>query len=306
VKKFFHRTGPLARIYSERVAPLFIAIAGLAALLTYLLWPVDLAQNPPQQFAAADGQQPGVANPFGRGAQVAVQLDQQLPVNPKPPLSLEHTSLAGTQPDGDWGVDAQGQLKVSRALRRRFDYYLSLIGERPLVEIQALVLQAAKQSLQEPSLGQVMALWERYVRLQQHPWKHTVDLNQPTSWSAALSERQIVRRQILGADVAYAFFSEEEGELQQMLMHVQTGQAMSNTTPPTSAPLHPNAREREAAVQEQWQQWEQRLNAAREKIEQLRQAPELSAVQREHAIEAYLVSHFQSDELLRARALLGR
>lgn len=221
-------------------------------------------------------------------------------------MALANTSLAGTQPDGDWGVDARGQFKATRELRRRFDYYLSLIGEIPLVDIHALVLHHAKQSLQEPALGHVMAHWDQYVKLQQHAWKHAVDLSQPSSWGVALSERQIVRRHILGADVAHAFYSEEEAQLQQMMMQAQSGQSARETaSAPPSAALHPDALGREAAVQLQWQQWEQRLSVARSKLGQLRQAPELSALQRQQAIESYLESQFQHEELTRARALLG-
>jgi capsule polysaccharide export protein KpsE/RkpR len=58
-------------------------------------------------------------------------------------------------------------------------------------------------------------------------------------------------------------------------------------------------------VQEQWQQWEQRVNKARSQIKAYAQAPELSAPQRQQAIENYLTSQFQGTELIRARALLG-
>lgn len=305
MKHIFKKNKPLALINIAQSAPLFIAIASAIGLLAYLWWPADSVQRMQVQHEAG-WQQAGVVNPFGNAAPAQVQPSREPVVGVESPLSLSDTSLAGTQPDGDWGVNDRGQMVASRALRQRFDYYLSLIGELPLSQIHALVLHAAKQSLKEPALGQVMHVWERYVALQQHSWKHAVDLGQPASWGAALSERQIVRRHILGADVAYAFFSEEEGQLQQMLMQAQMGQPTREATSPTlSAALHPQAGEREAAVQLQWKQWEQRLSLAREKIGQLRQAPELSAVQRNQAIESYLSSQFQGEESIRARALLG-
>jgi lipase chaperone LimK len=306
VKPFSQENRSIPGIDIARNAPLFIAIVGVGALLAYLLWPADAAQSPRPQAEAAGWQQAGVANPFGNGAQVAAQPNQALAASPAAPPSMANTSLAGTQPDGDWGVDAQGQLKASRALRQRFDYYLSLIGEMPLADIHALVLQAAKQSLKEPALGQVMALWDRYVLLQKHAWKHAVDLRQSASWSAALTERQIVRRQMLGADVAQAFYADEERELQDMLARLNSGQGSAvSSTEPTQSILHPQAIQREAELQAQWAQWDQRIATARQQIQAITQAPELSALQRQQSIEQYLSGQFQGAELIRARALLG-
>jgi lipase chaperone LimK len=306
VKPFFIENKALPGIGIARSAPLFIAILGIAALLVYVLWPEDAAQSPPPQTKASGWQQTGVANPFGNGAQTGAPSLEPSKESPAALLSLANTSLAGTQPDGDWGVDAQGQLKASRALRQRFDYYLSLIGEMPLADIQALVLQAAKQSLKEPALGQVMALWDRYVQLQKHAWKHAIDLRQSATWSAALTERQIVRRQMLGADVAQAFYADEERELQEMLARLNSGQGSAVvSTEPTQSVLHPQASQREAEVNAQWQQWDRRIAAARQQIQAITQAPELSAPQRQQAIEQYISGQFQGTELIRARSLLG-
>jgi lipase chaperone LimK len=281
----------------------------MICLLAYLFWPTHGAENRSEAAAESGWALSGVANPFAKGQAVASQ--NALPSQTAAPIaqtfSLARTSLAGTQPDGDWTLDARGQLQPSRALRQRFDYYLSLVGEMPLADIRDQVLGSARSSLKDPAMGQVMDLWDRYVRLQQHDWKHAVDLRQPAGWSAALTERQIVRRQLLGADAAYAFYAEEERQLQQMLAQVQSGQsgpAQSSQAAPAPAPL-PDASEREAAVQAQWQHWEQRVNAARERVGQLTQAPELSQPQRQQAIEAYLSSQFQGSELIRVRGLLG-
>jgi lipase chaperone LimK len=306
VKLIFDKNKSLAGRHIARSAPLFIAIAGIAALLAYLLWPADPAKSPRPRTEDTGWRQTGVANPFEKGAQATTLPDQSLATNLAAPLSLANTSLAGTQPDGDWGVDAQGQLKASRALRQRFDYYLSLIGEMPLADIHAVVLQAAKQSIQEPALGQVMALWNQYVQLQQHAWKHAVDLRQSTSWSAALAERQTVRRQMLGADVAQAFYAHEERELQDMLARLNSGQnAALPSTEPAQSVLHPQASQREADLHAQWQQWDQRIATVRQQVQSFRQAPELSELQRQQSVEQVLANQFQGTELTRARALLG-
>ncbi|MFM2083532.1 MAG: hypothetical protein RLY95_350, partial [Pseudomonadota bacterium] len=59
-----------------------------------------------------------------------------------------------------------------------------------------------------------------------------------------------------------------------------------------------------AEVDAEWQQWRQRLEAARAHVAQLQQAPELSAIQRTEAVVAYINSQFSGTELLRAKALL--
>ena len=297
----------------RQFATFFIATA-VAVLAVFVAWPsAKQTQAAPSTAAAPGWQQTGAANPFAAGQVSEVRMVSAANTQSLPAPDMANTSLAGTQPDGDWGVNALGYLRASRALRQRFDYYLSLAGEMPLASIVALFRQAAEKDLKEPALSQVLALWSRFVQLQQHPWKHAVNVQKPDSWSAALSERQIQRRQLLGADVAAAFYAEEEGQLQQMLMRLQAGQGgqsgksdrAEQSVMPATAATHPQASEREAALQAQWQHWEQRLQAARSQLQAYKLAPELSAPQRQQAIEHYLASQFLGTELVRARALLG-
>lgn len=285
----------------------FLAVCMAAVWLLLFGWQSVESPRPTFSPAAQGWQQAGAANPFANGAAMAEQSAPATSAVSTEPPDLASTSLAGTQPDGDWGVNSQGQLTASRALRQRFDYYLSLAGEMPLASIEATFIKAAKKELSEPALGQVFALWKRYMQLQQHDWKHVVNLQQPQSWSVALGERQIIRRQILGMDVASAFYAEDEAQLQHVQSQVEMAgsEQGSQTSPINTAALHPQAHEREAAVQLQWQQWEQRLEVARSQIKAYALAPELSALQRQQAIERYLLSQFQGTELLRARSLLG-
>jgi lipase chaperone LimK len=220
---------------------------------------------------------------------------------------LSLTSLDGTQPDGDWAVDASGHLRANRALRQRFDYYLSLLGERSVGELRQLLLGQAKRELKPQSAEQVMQMWDRYVQLQQHAWQTQVDVRDWRTWSAALVERQTLRRQILDADWAAAFYADEEAQLQNMIAQFNSG-AVRSAMPELALPpqpLHPDAAARELQWQAHWQQWEQRLAEARQHIDQLQQAANLSALQRQQATETYLASQFQGTELVRARALLG-
>lgn len=274
-------------------------------MLLYRLSGTPGGESAPLQPVQRDGwQQVGVSNPFSSGSHRGVSMTGNEPALITA-FSLASTSLAGTQPDGDWSVDAQGQLRASYALRQRFDYYQSLVGEVPLTSIEKLVYVHASSNLKEPALSQVMALWRRYVDLQQVSWTHHVDLHRLESVQSVLTERQLARRHILGADWAQAFYSEEENQLQAIVLRRHPADqhpASSSETP--AVQLHPQAAEREAAVSAHWQNWEQRLAAAKQHIKQLSSAPELSEPQRQQAIERYITDQFHGTELVRARILL--
>jgi lipase chaperone LimK len=213
-------------------------------------------------------------------------------------------SLANTQADGDWGIGANGQAQPSRALRRRFDYLLLQQGEVAMDSLANQIRQQVHKAHGALVAQQIMALWDSYLRLQQHAWTTPVDLQRPETWANALAERSAVRRQTLGPAWADAFYGEEEGELRQMIAQANSGQPLPSAAQANAPIALPDAAERTAAHEAQWQQWEQRLDAARTKVQQLRSAPELSGPQRQEAISSYLGQQFSAAELIRAKALL--
>lgn len=217
---------------------------------------------------------------------------------------LGRGSLAGTELDGDWAWPGQGGLRPSAGLRRRFDHLLSRQGELPLAALQAELARLARAELPPHAADEVLALWGRYLALQQHPWRTHVHPRRPETWRPALAERQQVRRQHLGPAWAAAFYADEERELSATIVALESGQAAPAAPEPTP-PLHPQAAEREAAVQAEWQAWERRLAQARVELLRLQAAPELSATQRHAAAERLVAERFQGSEAVRARALLG-
>ena len=137
---------PLALAKYRHLATLLGVVA--VGLGLYALWPTANTAVQVDPAAASSGwQQSGVANPFGSAAAEASASSPASLLATSLPPSLSNTSLAGTQPDGDWGLDARGQLRASRGIRQRFDYYLSLIGEKSLSEIEALLLHDAHTGL---------------------------------------------------------------------------------------------------------------------------------------------------------------
>jgi lipase chaperone LimK len=234
-------------------------------------------------------------------ADVPPPLQQALP-RAAPASAPTAGSLVGTQPDGDWALDGQGRLQPQLGLRRRFDYLLSQIGERSLPELRAQLLQLAQAELDADTTAAVLALWDRYLQLQQQPWKLAVDLQRPESWRAALAERQQQRRVLLGPAWAEAFYGDEERALLAQILALEQGRPHA---PEALPPPLPQAAEREAALQAQWADWERRLAEARVALARLQQAPEYSAPQRAAAREQLLQRLFSPAERVRAEALLA-
>lgn len=219
-------------------------------------------------------------------------------------LNLQESSLADTQADGSWSIGPNGQAQPGLELRRRFDYFLLLQGERSLAALTAEIQRQVLAAHGPIAAQQVMALWRSYLQLQQQRWTTQVDLQRPGTWASALAERSAVRRELLGIAWADAFYRDEENALRQQIAR-STGQEASTPAPELNQPIAlPDAALRQAEVDAEWKQWNQRLETARSQIARLQQAPELSASQRADAVTAYLNSQFAGTELVRARALL--
>lgn len=285
----------------------WLAFGALALLLAVLgLAGLGLSGAGDAPRPAGDVRRSTAAAPWADEAPVAASDVAPAPLPALSPAVLAASSLRGTEADGDWSVGPDGRLRPTLALRRRFDYYLALQGEVPLASLRpALVAQAAAQhgAAAAEAIG---ALWDRYLALQRHPWRTRVDLRDPSTLSPAWDERRRVRREHLGPEVAQAFYGEEDAALAALVAQVNGGQAPA--APPAETPPvapHPEAAQREAALAEAWAAWDRRLADAQAAVARLRGAPELSAPQRDAAVDAWIDGHFDTDERLRARALLG-
>jgi lipase chaperone LimK len=217
----------------------------------------------------------------------------------------DDSSLRGVQLDGAWDVDAHGVLHPTLALRRRFDQLLTLAGEAKVDEISAFIGEQVRTQYGAAAAQAVLDAWQRYVTLQRHPFTDRIDPANPGSLQAALAERQRVRREILGFDLATAFFAADEAQAQARL-----------TAPPGSTPtdvrtmqidrstLDAAALARVQQADAAWADWQRRLADAKQRIAALQAAPELSALQRSEAIERLIAQQFDASEAVRARALL--
>jgi lipase chaperone LimK len=309
----------------SRAAALAAASAALAgmALAAWLgssprgAVPVDAAALPvaaPASAPQASG--PGAALAAPPGADAATLSAWR----------RERSSLRGTELDGSWGLDAQGRLQPTLALRRRFDHLLLLRdGEAGTATLARLVRQEVEAAAGAAAAQQVLDVWQRYVDLLDMRFATRVDLARPETWGPALAERQRARRDRLGLAWAQAFYADEEAELQ-ALINTQGRSDRSPAAPAAAAPaasgvmvlglqrgglgpeqraaLSPEQRERLQAVEAEQAQWTGRLDEARREVDALRVAAHLSAPQRREAIEAWLAQHFDAQEQVRVRALL--
>jgi lipase chaperone LimK len=282
------------------VKPAVLLGAGLLAAAVGWGWFGGSPQGGPSPAAAPNTAMPAPTAPV-RAA--AAGLASRPASSPAAPV-LGRGSLAGTELDGDWAWPGQGALRPGVGLRRRFDHLLSRQGELPLAALQDELARLARTELPPPVADEVLALWGRYLALQQHPWRTHVHPRRPETWRPALAERQQVRRHHLGPAWAAAFYAIEERELSATIVALESGQPAPAAPEPTP-PLHPQAAEREAAVQAEWQAWERRLTEARTELARLRTAPELTELQRQAAAERLIAERFPGTEAVRARALLG-
>lgn len=117
-------------------------------------------------------------------------------------------SLSDSAPDGSVSFDAQGRVRPSLELRRLFDYFLSAIGERDLAAIRTLLFDHVR-NLHGAAVAAEVAHWfDRYVDYQQA--LAALDSPMDESLRDRFDRVRELRRRLLNADMAEAFFGEEE------------------------------------------------------------------------------------------------
>ncbi|HEX5357459.1 MAG TPA: lipase secretion chaperone [Aquabacterium sp.] len=229
-------------------------------------------------------------------------------------------SFAGTEPSGDWCV-VSAKLSPCPDLRKRFEYYILGLGEVTIDDIKALVADEARKAHGEQLGNEIMAIWDKYWQVRTYQYRNKFDQSDRSTWLAVFDEQKQVRRQILGADWAKAFFDQDEQNFKQYYAQLESG------LPPPPDPGEPvpqmapgkdpaavhaervarygqAAADRLAKVDEEWADWERRLAGARTEWDRLKSAPNLSDTQRKQEMQAYINSHFKPDEHLRVEALL--
>ncbi len=229
-------------------------------------------------------------------------------------------SFAGTEPAGEWCV-ASAKLSPCTELRKRFEYYILGLGEVTIDDIKVLVADEARRAHGDKLAGDIMAIWDKYWQLRTYAWRNKFEQADRATWMPVFEEQRTVRRQILGADWAKAFFEEDEQNFRQYYAQLESGlppppdpgEVVPQMAPGKDpAAVHAErvarygqaAADRLAKADEEWADWARRLAGARSHWEGLKNAANLSDAQRKQEMQAYVSSNFKSDEHIRVAALL--
>jgi len=147
-----------------------------------------------------------------------------------PERALHEGSLRGTVADGGVSTGFGGHLKPDLALRRLFDYYLTLLGETDLRGIRQLLHEnLLHRQLDEPLVEEVMQAFDRYVRYQQAAAGLA---NQPgLPLAGQFARMDALRQQMLGDTLTEAFYGAEQASQQQLLQRlaIDSGRSLSST-----------------------------------------------------------------------------
>jgi lipase chaperone LimK len=200
-----------------------LAAAGIAvaAGLVLMLW---LRPSPEGRVVSEPATPPAAAAAPAPSAAPLVVQGADFPIAPAAPASptespaerlararakLAESSLRETEPDGAVTLAADGSLRYDRALRRLFDYWLSLVGELSHADIRALVEAWLTERHPPRVVAQALDAYDRYLR-----YLAEVDRVGASVGSADPAQRlallKQLRRQQLGAELATAFFAEQE------------------------------------------------------------------------------------------------
>lgn len=121
---------------------------------------------------------------------------------------MDRSSLRGTEVDGGASFDANGEMVLDLALRRLFDYHLSLIGERDLPQIRQLLADYLLGRFDPRKAATVLGYFDRYAGYRQRLGESKI--GEAADPRERLANAMALRRQILGDAMATAFFAEEE------------------------------------------------------------------------------------------------
>ncbi|TAL21035.1 MAG: hypothetical protein EPO01_12225 [Aquabacterium sp.] len=240
-------------------------------------------------------------------------------------------SLRDTEVDGEWPVDAQGRLVPSLLVRRRFEYFIAAGGEVTPQEVAALIEDDARRSLRPPAAAEAMSLLQRYMEARGEASRYKPDTRDAQSMRAALAGVHAARERILGPAWARAFYGEEEAYFETQIQRVELAnsgaagaaqaaeQQAGDSALLTAAGKDPaalrearlkaygaEATARMESVDAQWTKWNARIDQGRKEVARIRGAANLSPVQKQAQIQAWIEANFSDPpERLRAQGLLA-
>ena len=154
------------------------------------------------------------------GNQAAQQSEPGAPVrdttgHPNPDRDVVAPSLSGSDPDGEISFDRHGRLVIDRALRHRFDYLLSAIGEQSLEQLRQGLLASLTGRFSRDQIEQVMAEFDLYAA-----YLRAVDElfpDRPASLREQMTALAELQSDLLGQQRTEAWFGEENRYIERTL-----------------------------------------------------------------------------------------
>jgi lipase chaperone LimK len=193
------------------LAPIGIALISVILVIFYVTYS---HQNPSAESVIGDATLKKEAP-----AKIGTTLVYGNDVNSKPDVNLPK-SLRGTQVDGGFRVDSDGNLIISIDNKRFFDYFLSTVGEESIAQITARIRGEIESKLKEPARSQALKELEQYLSYKAALADIEKQIGgQPPSSSpeenlARLKQRMQAifdaRNQYLSQEVNEAFYSQDE------------------------------------------------------------------------------------------------
>ena len=131
-------------------------LISLICLLPFIIWWLLPASSVLENNEIKTASPTGITNPVKQNsASNSNSLLQS--------IDWLNTSLKGTSIDGMYPVDSDGNLVLSDAIKHRFEYFLSTMGEFPLEQVLQMVKEDISMNLQSPAKEQALKLFDDYV-----------------------------------------------------------------------------------------------------------------------------------------------
>ncbi|MDK3021762.1 lipase secretion chaperone [Cupriavidus taiwanensis] len=202
---------------SERVPRLWLALlpAAAAAAAVYWLTTPPAPAPVPQRLAAAVAAAPAAPE-----------------TDPVPAGVAAWPSLSGVEMPAGPETDAAGNLRLTRALRTYFDYFLSARHDAGGIDrLGPVVHDDIRRRVPQPAAGQAWQLWQRYVaclaeiepQAARKPLAEaggTLDAAQVQQLRALLAQRNAARQRWL-PEVAQVWFGDEQAYDEAMLARLE-------------------------------------------------------------------------------------
>lgn len=131
----------------------------------------------------------------------------------KPTPAPIPSSFRGTEVDGQFRLDASGNLIAGIEIRRIFDYFLSAFGEESLKSSVSRLDTYIEQKLPQPARRQALELLSQYLDYKRELIQLEKDLPQMASLDALRQREQAVqelRARLFSREAHQAFFGQEE------------------------------------------------------------------------------------------------